>query len=128
LAARECASQAYRTARRHRQGLSRLGPAQIWLRLEIALGGKGAAQQGFLAQMRNDWRERLTRFGETVCVLEPQVKQGPGGLRDVHAVLWIAHARYGTRGMAALESAGLVEAADYEALRRAYDSVVQEAT
>ena len=49
--------------------------------------------------MRTEWRERQARFGAAVCVLEPQVKEGPGGLRDLHAVLWIAHARYRTRGL-----------------------------
>jgi len=94
-------------------------------RLDIALGGSGAAQEGFLAQMRTEWRERMSRFGAAVCVLEPQVKEGPGGLRDLHAVLWIAHSRYGTRGLAALESAGLVEPADHAALRRAYDFLLR---
>jgi [protein-PII] uridylyltransferase len=55
-----------------------------------------------------------------VCVLEPQVKEGPGGLRDLHAVLWVAHARYGIRGLAALESARLLEPADFAAARQAY--------
>ncbi len=94
-------------------------------RLEIALGGGGAAQQAFLAQMRTEWRERQARFGAAVCVLEPQVKEGPGGLRDLHAVLWIAHARYRTRGLLALESASLLEPADYAAVRRAYDFLLR---
>ena len=129
---RECASQA-RSDLHSRTALaearlvagSQLQFEMLQQRLDIALGGGGASQQGFLAQMRTEWRERQMRFGAAVCVLEPQVKQGPGGLRDLHAVLWIAHARYRTRGLLALESASLIEPADYAAVRRAYDFLLR---
>ena len=97
----------------------------LQLRLDVSLWGSQAAQQEFLAQMRAEWQERLERSGDAVCVLEPQVKEGPGGLRDLHAVLWVAHARYRTRGLAALETAGLLEPADYAAVRRAYDFLLR---
>ncbi len=128
--ARECAAEA-RSDLHSRTALaqarlvagSQLQFDMLQQRLDIALGG--ASQQGFLAQMRTEWRERETRFGEAVCVLEPQVKEGPGGLRDLHAVLWIAHARYGIRGLPALENAGVFEPADYAAVRRAYDLLLR---
>lgn len=94
-------------------------------RLEVALGGGRAGRDGFLARMRRDWKERLARHGEAVCVLEPQLKEGPGGLRDLHAVLWVAHARYGTRGLAPLEAMGLVEPRDAAAVRAAYDFLLR---
>jgi len=34
-------------------------------------------------------------YGHSVYVSEPNVKEGPGGIRDLHAVLWVAKARYG---------------------------------
>ena len=49
------------------------------------------------------------------------MKEGVGGLRDLHAVLWVGHARFGSRGLPGLEAAGLLDAADYAALRQAYD-------
>jgi [protein-PII] uridylyltransferase len=97
----------------------------LQLRLDVSLRGSRSAQEAFLAQMRTEWAERMARFGEAVCVLEPQVKEGPGGLRDLHAVLWVAHARYGTRGLLALETTGLLEAADYAAVRPAYDFLLR---
>jgi [protein-PII] uridylyltransferase len=130
--ARECAAEA-RTDLHSRTALtqarlvvgSQLQFDMLRQRLDIALGAGSASQQAFLAQMREEWRERETRFGAAVCVLEPQVKEGPGGLRDVHAVLWIAHARYGARGLSGLESASILEPADYAAVRRAYDFLLR---
>src|ERR1043165_9031044 len=38
---------------------------------------------------------RLARFSPVVCLQEPNVKEGAGGLRDLHTALWMASARYG---------------------------------
>jgi [protein-PII] uridylyltransferase len=94
-------------------------------RLESALRGSRAARDAFRAQMLREWSERMERFAEAVCVLEPQVKEGPGGLRDLHAVLWVAHVRYGIRGFAALSASGLIEAGDVKAVRAAYDFLLR---
>jgi [protein-PII] uridylyltransferase len=97
----------------------------LQLRLEVSLRGSRAARDSFVEQMRTEWHGRLVRFGHAVCVLEPQVKEGPGGLRDLHAVLWVGHALFGSRGLGALEAAHLLEAADYAALRQANDFLLR---
>src|SRR5512145_3141229 len=38
--------------------------------------------------------QRHERYGGSVYLQEPNVKEGPGGLRDFHAALWIARARH----------------------------------
>jgi [protein-PII] uridylyltransferase len=97
----------------------------LQLRVETVLVRGRGALDGFLAQMRVEWQDRLDRFGHTACVLEPNVKEGPGGLRDLHAVLWVAFARHGSRGLASLQSTGLIEPAEYAALRRAHDFLLR---
>jgi [protein-PII] uridylyltransferase len=94
-------------------------------RLETALRGSHAAREAFRTQMLREWSERMQRHAEAVCVLEPQVKEGPGGLRDLHTVLWVAQARYGVRGIAALAASGLIDAPDVKALRAAYDFLLR---
>jgi [protein-PII] uridylyltransferase len=97
----------------------------LHLRLETSLRGSRAAQQGFAVQMRAQWAERLAHQGGAVCVLEPQVKEGPGGLRDLHSVLWVASALFGCRGMSGLDAPGLLDPVDYAAARQAYDFLLR---
>lgn len=44
--------------------------------------------------------ERHERFGGSVYLLEPEVKSGAGGLRDVDSIGWLAGARWGARSSA----------------------------
>jgi [protein-PII] uridylyltransferase len=63
-------------------------------------------QTKFQAQARRHWRrlvrdiddsrrQERERFGETVYLLEPNVKRSPGGLRDIQLLRWVGFARYG---------------------------------
>jgi [protein-PII] uridylyltransferase len=62
-------------------------------------------------------QQRHTKYNETPYSLEPNVKESPGGLRDLHVVLWIARAAgYGTR-WAELARRGLVTAAEASIIR-----------
>ncbi len=49
-------------------------------------------------------RLRHERLGETVDVLEPNIKSGAGGLRDINTGLGAAKVRFGIEGIAALAS------------------------
>ena len=69
--------------------------------------------------------ERHARVGGAVCVQEPNVKEGVGGLRDLHAVLWVAQARHGSRGLADARAAGLLSEREHQAALRAYDFLLR---
>jgi [protein-PII] uridylyltransferase len=62
--------------------------------------------------------ERL-RYGETVFLLEPNLKRSRGGLRDVQFVRWIGYARYGKGDPAELEGIGALTADERTTLERA---------
>jgi [protein-PII] uridylyltransferase len=63
-------------------------------------------------------QQRHVKYNETPYSLEPNVKESPGGLRDLHVVLWIARAAgYGT-SWAELARRGLVTAAEASIIRR----------
>lgn len=49
----------------------------------------------FVGDLMDAYRQRLARFGQTIYRLEPELKSGPGGLRDLHAVRWGALVRWG---------------------------------
>jgi [protein-PII] uridylyltransferase len=49
---------------------------------------------GFIERLEQEVATRNARFGGSVYLLEPDVKSGAGGLRDVDCIRWAARARY----------------------------------
>lgn len=68
-----------------------------------------------------EWRTRHDRFGDTVFRLEPDVKNGEGGLRDLHTALWIARACYHVAGLSALGRNMLLPPREVSDVRAARD-------
>ena len=64
------------------------------------------------------------RFGETVYLLEPNVKRSRGGLRDVQFLRWIAGVRYGVTLPEELAARGLLSEDDHRVLRDALESLL----
>jgi [protein-PII] uridylyltransferase len=95
------------------------------LQLMEALRQDDGATEAFIGALRRDVQERHARHGRTVCVVEPHVKDGPGGLRDLQAVLWGAQARCGARGLSGLRSAGWISEVECRGARRAYDFLLR---
>jgi len=80
-------------------------------RLEGRLRRRGPALLAAIEQARAE--ERL-KFGETVYLLEPNVKRSRGGLRDLSMLRWIGMVRYGTPRPEELHARGLLSAEDLE--------------
>ena len=64
-------------------------------------------------------RERHGRFGDSAYLLEPNLKEGQGGLRDYHTILWIARIEHQLKSPRDLEYLGLLSHEEYRAMRRA---------
>src|SRR3989475_948712 len=47
------------------------------------------ARPFLLAELHRLTKERLTRYGNTIFHLEPNVKESPGGMRDYQATVWL---------------------------------------
>jgi [protein-PII] uridylyltransferase len=60
----------------------------------------------FVRRMAQEKAERHARFGDTVYLLEPNVKNGEGGYRDLLVGLWAAKARFRVRDFDGLVTAG----------------------
>lgn len=62
--------------------------------------------------------ERHHRYGDSVYLLEPQLKDGPGGLRDIHTAMWLAKVKYKVKRLRELVVKGVIsdrERVDIEA-------------
>jgi [protein-PII] uridylyltransferase len=129
---RECLEEA-RADLRSRTALAEArlvtGDPRIFATLDSALDGPirpdRRSAEAFVEALRTEVAERHARFGGAVCVQEPQVKEGVGGLRDLHAVLWVGQARHGARGLAGLAGAGVLSAEEDRRARHAYDFLLR---
>ncbi|MCP4393686.1 MAG: [protein-PII] uridylyltransferase [Alphaproteobacteria bacterium] len=63
----------------------------------------------FVEAKLNERNERHERMGKSRYVLEPDVKDGRGGLRDLHTLLWLAQYLYGIEKVTDLTSFGIIQ-------------------
>jgi [protein-PII] uridylyltransferase len=68
---------------------------------------------------------RRERMGSLVQMLEPNVKEGSGCLRDVHSMMWIAKVRHDCADFEDLVREGLLTPQEQEDIRAAYDFLLQ---
>jgi [protein-PII] uridylyltransferase len=68
--------------------------------------GTGAA---FIEQKLEERDKRHARLGDSRYVVEPNVKEGKGGLRDLHTLFWIAKYIYRVEGVEELVGRGILQ-------------------
>jgi len=70
---------------------------------------------------RNEGRH--ARFGDSAHLLEPNIKEGQGGLRDYHAMLWLGWAKYQIEEPRDLEYLGHLSHNEFQTLSEALSFV-----
>jgi [protein-PII] uridylyltransferase len=95
------------------QPLYEEGSRRFWA--EVAAG----TERQFVAEKLAERNERHKRLGDSRYVVEPNVKEGKGGLRDLHTLYWIGKYIHKVRDASELVDVGLLTAAEYRAFRRA---------
>ena len=75
----------------------------------------------FVAAKLAEREERHRRAGQSRYLVEPNVKDGKGGLRDLHTLFWIAKYVYRVRDAADLVQHGVFDAHEYRTFRRCED-------
>lgn len=75
----------------------------------------------FVEAKLNERDDRHTRMGDTRYVLEPNIKDGKGGLRDLQTLMWIAKYLYGVVGIDDLKTKGVLTADDARRFRKAQE-------
>ncbi len=73
----------------------------------------------FIAEKLAERDLRHKKMGDTRYVVEPNVKEGKGGLRDLHALFWIGKYIYDVQRAAELVEVGLFTKAEYRLFHRA---------
>src|SRR5690348_3250496 len=75
----------------------------------------------FVAAKLAEREERHRRAGQSRYLVEPNVKDGKGGLRDLHTLFWIAKYVYRVREPQELVERGVFAAEEYRLFRRCED-------
>ena len=78
----------------------------------------GFRPRAFVEAKREERRRDAERYGSTTFLLEPNVKRSPGGLRDLHAIKWIAMAMTRRIEWHALARAQYLTTAECDLLQR----------
>ncbi len=87
--------------------------ARFWA--EVVTG----TEKQFVAEKLEERNARHKKLGDSRYVVEPNVKEGKGGLRDLHALYWMGKYIHKVRDASELVDVGLLTAEEYRAFRRA---------
>ena len=75
----------------------------------------------FIAAKLAERDERHRKAGDTRYLVEPNVKEGKGGLRDLHTLFWISKYYYHVRDTAELVALGVLSTQEYRLFEKAED-------
>ena len=84
-------------------------------RAEVVAGNVRA----FVTEKLGERDARHVRMGDSRYVVEPNVKEGKGGLRDLHTLFWIGKFAYDVPSVADLVEVGLLSPAELRQFQRA---------
>jgi [protein-PII] uridylyltransferase len=76
-------------------------------------------EQQYVSEKLAERNERHKRLGDSRYVVEPNVKEGKGGLRDLHALYWIGKYIHKVRRASELVDTGLLTSDEYRAFHKA---------
>jgi [protein-PII] uridylyltransferase len=73
----------------------------------------------------DDRLKEQARYGETVFLLEPNIKRSRGALRDIQLIRWVGFVRYGTTDPHELHARGALTQEDLKAIERASEFLLR---
>jgi len=78
-------------------------------------------QQKFFKAKLEESRERHAHYGDSIYLLEPQLKDGEGGLRDLHTAMWLAAVKYKIHSLGELVQKAVITEQEVTEVRAARD-------
>lgn len=82
-----------------------------------------SSSDDFFHQKRQEYLSRHSKHADTEYNLEPNIKEAPGGLRDIHALMWITQYTLGTGSLAKLMQLQILSQEELTLLQNGYDFI-----
>lgn len=79
----------------------------------------------FIEEKAREGDDRRKKYGDSVYILEPDIKEGDGGLRDIHTALWAAKVRFDVDDFNALAGRGVISEVERDEITTAYDFMLK---
>ncbi|MBI5582940.1 MAG: [protein-PII] uridylyltransferase [Deltaproteobacteria bacterium] len=95
------------------------------LKSEISRRLKGESGKHWQEWIVAESEKRHHRYGDSAFFLEPHLKEGLGGLRDIHLLLWLGKALYDAPDFYSLEKVGLLTWDDRRSLSAAQNYLLR---
>lgn len=79
------------------------------------------ASDSFIKEKMAEMKRRRSKYGATIYLLEPNIKEGEGGLRDLQTALWVARVKYKFDEPRELVMKGILSEEELEVYHNALD-------
>lgn len=93
------------------------GSENLFMRMQEATGPQRIwPSDAFFNAKWQEQQERWKKYGDTAYNLEPNIKENPGGLRDIQMIGWVCRRHFGTRTLHELVYRGFLTEQEYRTL------------
>ncbi|MBW1964045.1 MAG: [protein-PII] uridylyltransferase [Deltaproteobacteria bacterium] len=82
-------------------------------------------EKAFVEDMIAHRKKRHRRFGANAYLLEPNIKESRGGLRDFHSIMWTSKVLFGLDDIKSIEEAGLITKEEKNLLEESWDYLLR---
>ena len=91
------------------------GCANLFTQMQAAISTERIwPSAAFFESKQQERRRRCQRYDQTSYNLEPNIKEGPGGLRDMQMIVWVAQRHCGVQTVEGLVDHGFLSAHEYQ--------------
>ena len=100
-----------------------VGPMQ---ELDAEMTALNAAQwEEFIDQKLAETAKRHEKQSDSRYIVQPDIKEGKGGLRDFQSMMWIAEVAFSCETVSDLEEKGLISGPEAKRIQQAYDFLLE---
>ncbi|AUZ84063.1 [protein-PII] uridylyltransferase [Methylophaga nitratireducenticrescens] len=85
---------------------------------QLTVSNKTWDNQLFYERKKQEQIQRHHKYNDTGNNLEPNLKESPGGLRDIHVITWVAQQHFDVRNLQGLKSKGFLAESEFEILQQ----------